>query len=172
VVEETLEERAEFERRVGELRRRRPRFPDGGRPLASLVQAITWIYKVRDETVLIEATSTSRRDMADVKREEQDVADGELARVDEAVPAVAEGLRMARAAGGGEVPFDSRDPEQDRLAGALIAYLVATDFATVRTDELGDEQYRYNIWVNWQRLDDLAARLELPSVERMLERGA
>jgi hypothetical protein len=170
VVEETLEERAEFERRVGELRRRRSSFPDGGRPLASLVQAITWIYKVRDETVLIEATSTSRRDMADVMREEQDVADGELARVDEAVPAVAAGLRLARAAGGGEVPFDSRDPEQDRLAGALIAYLVATDFATVRTDELGGEHYRYNIAVNWQRLDDLAARLGLPPVERMLER--
>ena len=172
MVEETLEERAEFERRVGELRRRRSGFPDSGRPLASLVQAITWIYKVRDETMLIEATSTSRRDMADVKREEQDVAEDELARVDEAVPAVAEGLRRARAAGGGEIPFDSRDPDQDRLAGALIAYLVATDFATVRTDELGDEQYRYNIAVDWQRLDDLAARLGLPPVERMLERGA
>ena len=170
MVEETLEERAEFERRVGELRRRRSGFPDSGRPLASLVQAITWVYKVRDETVLIEATSTSRRDMADVKREEQDVADDELARVDEAVPAVADGLRMVRAAGGGEVGFDSRDPEQDRLAGALIAYLVSTDFATVRTDELGNEQYRYNIAVDWRRLDDLAARLGLPPVERMLEK--
>ena len=171
MVEETLEERAEFERRVGELRRRRSGFPDTGHPLTSLVQAITWIYKVRDETMLIEATSTSRRDMADVKREERDVAEDELARVDGAVPSVAEGLRLARAAGGGEVPFDSRDPDQDRQAGALIAYLVATDFATVRTDDLGDEQYRYNIAVNWPRLDDLAARLGLPPVDRMLERG-
>ena len=86
--------------------------------------------------------------------------------------AVAAGLRLARAAGGGEVAFDSRDPDQDRLAGALIAYLVATDFATVRTDELGDEQYRYNVAVDWRRLDDLAARLGLPPVDRMLERGA
>lgn len=169
MVEETLEERAEFERRVGELRRRRSGFPDTGRPLASLVQAITWVYKVRDETILIEATSTSRRDMADVKREERDVAEDELARVDAAVPAIGEGLRLARTAGDGEVGFDSRDPDQDRLAGALIAYLVATDFATVRTDDLDDEQYRYNIAVNWRRLDDLAARLGLPPVDRMLE---
>ncbi len=172
MVEETLEERAEFERRVGELRRRRPGFPDASRPLTALVQTITWVYKVRDETMLIEATSTARRDMADIKREERDVAVDELADVDDAGPAIGEGLRRVRAAGGGEAPFDSRDPDQDRLAGALITYLVATDFATVRTDELGDEQYRYNIAVNWQRLDDVAARLGLPPVERMLETRA
>ena len=172
MVEDTLEERAAFERRVGELRRRRPGFPDQDRPICSLLQAITWVYKVRDDMVLIEANSTARRAMADVKREERDVAEEELERADASCPAVEEALRMARATGGGEVSFDSRDPEQDRLAGALIASLVATDFATVRTEELGDEQYRYHVAVDWRRLDDLAARLDLPPVERMLERRA
>ncbi len=172
MVEDTLEERAAFERRVGELRRRRPGFPDLNRPIHSLLQAIIWVYKVRDDMVSIEANAKARRAMADVMREEHDVAEDELERVDAAFNAVEEGLRMARAAGSGEVQFDSRDPEQDRLAGALIANLVATDFATVRTEELGDEQYRYDVAVDWQRLDALAARLDLPPTDRMLERAS
>jgi hypothetical protein len=170
VVDESLEARAAFERRVGELRRRRSGFPDPNRPLHSLLQAITWLYKIRDETVAIEATSTSRRAMADVKRETQGVAEDELARADLQYPDVEEGLRAARAAGGGPIAFDSRDPEQDRVAGALIAYLVATDFATVQTEELGGERYRYHVAVDWARLDDLARRLDLPPVADMLAR--
>lgn len=168
MIEETVEERADFERRVGELRWRVSGFPDTHRPLVALIQAITWVYKVRDETISIEANSTSRRDMADVKREERDIAEDEMQRVSDAVPMIADALRLTRPANGAEVPFDSRDAEQDRLAGALIEYLVATDFATVRTEDLGDEWYRYNVAVNWPRLDDLAARLDLPSLDRML----
>jgi hypothetical protein len=78
------------------------------------------------------------------------------------------GLRLARATGG-EVALDSRDPAEDRLAGALISILVASDFATVRTEDLGDEQYRYYVAVDWAALDAMAERIGLPPVTRLLD---
>ena len=65
--------------------------------------------------------------------------------------------------------LDSRDPAEDRLAGALISILVASDFATVRTEELGDEAYRYHVAVDWPRLDEMAERIGLPPVTRLLD---
>jgi hypothetical protein len=45
---------------------------------------------------------------------------------------------------------------------------VATDFATVQTEDLGGERYRYHVAVDWRRLDDLARRLDLPPLAQML----
>jgi len=97
--------------------------------------------------------------MDQVLEEEQRLADEALDRAREDLPAFEAGLRKARAAGGREVTFDSRDPDQDRMAGALIGYLVATDFATARTEELPGDQYRYHIAVDLPRLDAFARRL-------------
>ena len=78
-------------------------------------------------------------------------------------------MRLARAAGSRELTLDSRDPAEDRLADALISILVAGDYATARTDDLGDEQYRYHVAVDWAGLDALAARLDLPPLARLLD---
>jgi hypothetical protein len=67
------------------------------------------------------------------------------------------------------VALDSRDPAEDRLAGALISILVASDFATARTEELGDEAYRYHVAVDWPRLDEMAERIGLPPVTGLLD---
>ena len=38
-----------------------------------------------------------------------------------------------------------------------------------RTEQLGDEQYRYNIAVDWAALDAFAERIGLPPVTRLLD---
>ena len=153
-----------FAERAARLRAERSGFPDLDRPLASLLDALVWFFKVPTETLDIEATATARRPMGDVLREARAVGDEELERAREALPAFEAGISAARASDTPEVSFDSADPEQDRIAGALISYLVTTDLATVRTEELPDERYRYHIAIDWPRLDTFAGRLGLPPV--------
>jgi hypothetical protein len=166
---QSLEDQDVIERRLEELRERHPDFPDRRRPLVSLVQAIVWCAKAHAEAVTLEASATARRPMADVVRDEERLQEEELERARESAAGVETGLRLARAAGEREVAFDSRDPAQDRVAGAMISTLVTSGFATVRTEDLGGEQYRYHIVVLWPRLDAFAARLGLPPVAEMLE---
>ncbi|MBA2447529.1 MAG: hypothetical protein H0V51_05835 [Chloroflexi bacterium] len=154
-----LDDPVAFERTADDLKRRRSSFPEGGRPVASLLDAVIWFFKLRAETTLVEADATASRPMDQVLEEEQRLADEALDRAREDLPAFETGLRKARAAGGREVTFDSRDPDQDRMAGALIGYLVATDFATARTEDLPGDQYRYHIAVDLPRLDAFARRL-------------
>lgn len=151
-----------FERRADELRHRRSGFPDRGRPVASLLDALVWFLKLRAEATTLEANAKARRPMAEVAEEEERLIADEFERARAALPDFERGLRGLRSARPDEVIFDSRDPEQDRIAGALIAYLVSTDFATVQTEDLPGERYRYRIAVDWDRLDDFAARLDLP----------
>lgn len=154
--------------RLAALRERRPSFPDRREPFATLAEAIVWIAKVPAGTVVLEATAGPRRPMADVAEDEERLRTTELDRARSLALSLENGLRLARTAGSTELALDSRDPAEDRLADALISILVAGDFATVRTDELGNEQYRYHVAVDWAALDALAARLDLPPLERLL----
>lgn len=154
--------------RLAALRERRPDFPDRREPFATLAEAIVWIAKVPAGTVVLEATAGPRRPMADVAEDEERLRTTELDRARSLALSLENGLRLARTAGSTELALDSRDPAEDRLADALISILVAGGFATVRTDELGNEQYRYHIAVDWAALDALAARLDLPPLARLL----
>jgi hypothetical protein len=153
-------------RRIDELRRWRPGFPDRRRPLAALLAALVGFFRLPAEMAGIEANAAPRRDMADLIEEEQRRVREELDRAEEAHGAFEQGIHLARSAPASELALESRDPEQDRVAGVLIAYLVSTGFATVRTDELPGQQYRYSIAVDWSRLDAFAARLGLPAASR------
>ena len=155
--------------RLAELRRRRRGFPDRDEPFASLAEAIVWCSKVPAETMVLEASAGARRPMADVAEEEERLRTTELERARESGLDLENGLRLARSMGDREVVLDSRDPAQDRLAGALISILVASDFATARTEDLGNEQYRYAVAVDWGALDAMAERIGLPPVTRLLE---
>ena len=156
-----------FEERAEALRRQRPGFPDPDRPAASLLDALVWFFKLPTRQNLLEATATARRPMADVEDEEARLVGEELGRARESLADFELGLRLARAAGRGELSLDSRQEELDRIAGALIANLVATEFATARTEELDGGRYRYHIAVDWPRLDDFAARLGLAAPSRL-----
>ena len=158
-----------LDERLAELRRRRRGFPDRDEPFASLAEAIVWCLKVPAETMVLESSAGARRPMADVAEEEERLRTTELERARASALDLENGLRLARSAGGRELALDSRDPAEDRLAGALISILVAGDFATARTEDLGDEQYRYSIAVDWPRLDEMAVRIGLPPVTRLLD---
>jgi hypothetical protein len=166
---QSLDDQDVIERRLEQLRERHSDFPDRRHPLASLVQAIVWCSKAHAEAVTLEASAKARRPMDDVVRDEERLQDDELERAREAAPDVETGLRLAQAAGDREVAFDSRDPEQDRIAGAVISTLVASDYATVRTEDLGNEQYRYYVAVLWPKLNAFAEQLGLPPVAAMLD---
>ena len=166
---EQVDDSIVLDERLAELRRRRRGFPDRHEPFASLAEAIVWCSKVPAETRVLEASAGPRRPMADVVEEEERLRTIELERARTSALDLENGLRLARSAGTSEVTLDSRDPAEDRLAGALISILVAADFATVRTEELGDEQYRYHVAVDWPRLDDMAVRIGLRPATHLLD---
>ena len=67
-----------------------------------------------------------------------------------------------------EVPFDSRQPADDAQASALIEYLVRPGLATVRSEEVGPEQYIYYLSVVWSALQNLAKEAHLDFDPAML----
>lgn len=166
---EHVDDSTVLDERLAELRRRRRGFPDRDKPFASLAEAIVWCSKVPAETMVLESSAGARRPMADVAEDEERLRTTELERARASALDLENGLRLARSTGAREVVLDSRDPAEDRLAGALISILVAGDFATARTEELGDEQYRYSIAVDWPWLDEMAVRSGLPPVTRLLD---
>ncbi|MGE3269523.1 MAG: hypothetical protein AB7P40_12305 [Chloroflexota bacterium] len=158
-----------LDERLAALRERESDFPDLRRPFVTLARAIVWCGKVPADTVALEVSSGPRRPMADVMEDEERLRAVELDQAEAQALDLENGLRLAYTAGPDDVSLDSRDPAADRLAGALISMLVSTDLATVRTEELGDEQYRYMVRVDWPRLNDLAERVGLPPVTQLLE---
>ena len=166
---EHVDDSTVLEERLAELRQRRYGFPDHTEPFASLAEAIVWCSKVPAETMVLEASAGPRRAMADVVEDEELLRTVELDRARASALDLENGLRLARSAGPGDVSLDSRDPAEDRLAGALISILVASDLATARTEDLGNEQYRYYVAVDWAALDAIAERIGLPPVTRLLD---
>jgi hypothetical protein len=164
-----LDDLTRLDERLDDLRERQRGFPNRDRPFEALAEAIVWCSKVPAGTAELESSAGARRPMADVAEEEEALRTSELDQARASALSLENGLRLARAAGGAEISLDSRDPAEDRIAGALISILVASDFATVRTEEVGHEQYQYGIAVDWNRLDELAERIGLPPVTRILD---
>ena len=157
-----------LDERLAQLRRRRSTFPDRRHPFESLAEAIVWLAKIPAETMELEGAAGAQRSMADVMEAEERLGSSELEQARAQALNLENGLRLAQARGDAELPLDSRDPAEDRLAGALISILVSSDFASVRTEELGNEQYRYHVAVDWARLDALAERIGLTPVAQLL----
>jgi hypothetical protein len=165
---QSLEGQDIIERRLEELREHDRHFPDRRHPIAALTEAIVWCEKVHADALTLEGSADARRPMADIMREEDRLITSELERARAAVPDLESGLRLARAAGSGEVAFDSRDPKQDAVAGAMISTLVSSGLAAVRTEELGHDAYCYYVTVDWAALDAFAARIGVPPVAEIL----
>lgn len=62
----------------------------------------------------------------------------------------------ARAQGDGVLHLDDRDPAEDRVADALIQFLVSYDLASSDSRPTGDRTYIYSIAVDWPRLQQVA----------------
>jgi hypothetical protein len=69
----------------------------------------------------------------------------------------------ARLAGGDAISLDDRDPEQNRIADAMVHFLVGPGMATSRARETAPQHYIYTISVDWPRLRQVAreARIDL-----------
>ena len=79
------------------------------------------------------------------------------------------GLRRAFAAyraGGDAISLDDRDPEENRMAEALVHFLVGPGLARSLTRETEPMHYTYIITVNWEKLAMLAreAKVDLDAV--------
>lgn len=130
------------------------------RPFARLLDALA-SWNVREEMVQVERHATARQEMADVLEQEQEVAEEQVEQARDELGVFRDALRSAYQARPQAASFDSANPVEDRSAGALINYLVRTEHAEVRTDDLGDQRYRYHVEVDWPRLEQLASGLDL-----------
>jgi hypothetical protein len=60
-------------------------------------------------------------------------------------PAFWAGLKAAQQAGNAPLVLDDADPQQNEMASALIRFLVKAHLATVESEEVGPDHYRYQI---------------------------
>ncbi|MGC4108169.1 MAG: hypothetical protein QM753_17735 [Thermomicrobiales bacterium] len=60
------------------------------------------------------------------------------------------------AIGGTELALDDRKPDENRMADALIGFLVSYGLASSRSIETGDRTYTYFVTIDWPKLRDIA----------------
>jgi hypothetical protein len=80
-------------------------------------------------------------------------------RADALASAFRDGLQRAHAAyraGGDAISLDDRDPKQNRMADALVHFLVGPGIATSKSRETAPLHYIYTISVDWARLEQIA----------------
>lgn len=62
----------------------------------------------------------------------------------------------ARLAGQAEIALDDRQPDEDRMADALIRFLVSFDLARSRSEATEPLHYIYHVAVDWDALGGVA----------------
>ena len=74
----------------------------------------------------------------------------------------------ARRAGGNAISLDDRDPEENRIADAMIQFLVGNGMATSSTRETEPLHYTYTISIDWATFARVAkeARVDMDGVLR------
>jgi hypothetical protein len=116
-------------------------------------------YVVRDEVKSIDLDAPPREPADVIEADKRDVTRREQERADALGDAFAHGLGRAHqraGIGGHELVLDDRKPEENRMADALIRFLVSHDLATSRTEETEPLQYTYYVQVDWERLGAIA----------------
>ncbi|SRR5579884_1573908 len=138
-------------------------WPSEDRPFAVLLDVLVRGKKLKDDVVTVEADAPAVS-TRDPQAEEAQLARQELATARADLPeferALVDAWRRSRGKSE-EIVYSSADPAQDRAADVLIRYLVTTDMATVRSEEVGPRQYRYYLAVDWPALLALADHLGL-----------
>ena len=137
-----------------------------------LLDHIVARYVVQDELKNIDLDATAQEAGAAIEADKREATRREEQRAASLADAFARGLALAHGGhslGQEELVLDDRDPEQDRMADALIRFLVSHDLASSRTDETEPMHYTYYIAVDWDRLGELAREAEV-ELERALGR--
>ncbi len=136
--------------------------------------AVLLEYIVRDIVIPdaqkdIDLNATAEVPASSIESEKSRVVASAAERGRELLPSFRQGLILAFEAQGighPEIRLDDREPEQNAIADALIAYLVGFDLAESRSVETEPGHYDYFITVNWDALYRLAADagVDLPAV--------
>ncbi len=127
-------------------------------------------YVVRDEIKSIELDAPPREPGATIEADKKEAVRRETDRADDLASAFARGLHLAyggRGLGQTELTLDDRDPDQDRMADALIRFLVSHDLAASRTEETEPLHYTYHVAIAWDRLAEVAHAADV-DLERAL----
>ncbi|MBA2521318.1 MAG: hypothetical protein H0V24_16800 [Chloroflexia bacterium] len=127
--------------------------------IRELLDYIVVHYAVEDEQKDVDLNASAVESGSEIESEKRDVAQREIDRAEELADPFARGLvaaYRASQAGATEIVLDDRDPEENRMADALIGFLVSYELATSRTEETDPMQYRYFVTVNWDRLQPVA----------------
>lgn len=144
------------------MRARQPNRREGrvAEPIRELLDFIVVQYAIQDEQIDIDINANAVEEGDEIASEKRAAAQREMDRADELAGAFNQGLLSAyRAyqAGEKDLVLDDRDPEENRMADALIGFLVSFELAESRSDEVAPMHYRYTITVNWDRLRQVAA---------------
>lgn len=116
-------------------------------------------YAVRDEQLSIDqdANAAESGDVIESDKEQAAARTTDLA--GDLADAFRTGLVEAwrrKSMGDGALKLDDRDPAQDRIADALIQFLVSYDLASSDSQPTSDRTYIYSITVDWPRLQQVA----------------
>jgi hypothetical protein len=140
-----------------------------------LLDTIMKRWVLRTEMRAVELDASASESGREIVSDQMETMRREENRADELAPAFAQGLARAwrRAKlGEDELLLDDRDPEQNRIADALIGFLVSYDLAASRSIETDENHYIYAITIDWSHLGDIAqvAGIDLfPALDRLME---
>ena len=127
--------------------------------MRKLLDYIVANYVVRDELKAIDLDASPREPGEVIEADKEQVVRRETDQARDLGQAFARGLALAyhrRNIGGAELPLDDRKPDENRIADALIRFLVSHDFASSRTQETVPLHYTYHVAVDWDRLNQVA----------------
>lgn len=116
-------------------------------------------YVVTDEQKDIDLNAPPTEPGDALESDKREAAKREVDRADDLAKAFHAGLvraHEARARGREEIALDDREPDEDRMADALIRFLVSFGLAGSRTEETEPLHYVYHVAVDWERMEGVA----------------
>ncbi len=136
-----------------------------------LLDYIVHHYVLHDEMVAIDLDASASDLGQSIRENKEEVAQREVRRADELSDAFAAGLARAgqlHTNGQGELVLDDRNPDDNRIADALIDFLVSYQLASSQTQETEPGHYLYRVAVDWDQLGKVAqaAGVDLPRAVR------
>ncbi|MGH2559080.1 MAG: hypothetical protein ACRDJH_08450 [Thermomicrobiales bacterium] len=129
-----------------------------------LLDHIVRRFVVPDELLDVDLVASASDLGDDIEADKRGRVRREQERADHLADAFAAGLARAydlHRAGQAELSLDDRTPEENRIADALIGFLVSYHLASSRSEETEPNHYRYHVAVDWDRLRDSAMEAEI-----------
>jgi hypothetical protein len=134
-------------------------------------ELLEWIVRdlvIPDAQKDVDLNASAEESAEAIDSEKARIVSGAAERARSLAPAFGAGLLLAfeaQAIGKHEIRLDDRDPQQNAIADALIAYLVGFDLAESRSEETEPGHYDYYIEVKWDALYRTAAGagIDLPA---------